>query len=351
VAFLDGYLVFLRPETAQFYWSGLYALTFNGADFATAEGSPERLRALLASHRALWLWGTRRTEVWVNTGAAPPASPFARLEGAFLEHGIAAPHSARRLGEAVAWLAADERGQGMVVLAQGFTPLRISTHAVEHALATYPTIADAVAYTYMQEGHLFYVLTFPSGNATWCYDLSTQLWHERASLDPTTGTLGRHRSTCYTSAFNTPLVGDYADGRIYQLDLDTYSDDGAALRTEVIFPPLLEHGLTKTILQGDTSSHQRLLHRRFQLDVEVGVGLDGSGQGSDPQWMVSWSDDFGHTWKPERTVSGGKVGEYRRRMQLWRLGQARDRRYKVAITDPVKRALLGAFVDVEVCAS
>jgi hypothetical protein len=87
-------------------------------------------------------------------------------------------------------------------------------------------------------------------------------------------------------------------------------------------------------------------YQRFQLDLEAGVGLN-DGQGEDPQLMLRWSDDGGHTWSDEHWVTAGRLGEYARRAIWRRLGRSRDRVFEVTISDPVKVAWLGAWLDVE----
>ena len=85
-------------------------------------------------------------------------------------------------------------------------------------------------------------------------------------------------------------------------------------------------------------------HHSLQLDLETGGGLN-TGQGSDPQVMLRWSDDGGHTWSNEHWVSVGKIGQYGHRAIWRRLGMTtklRDRVYEVSMTDPVKTAIVGA---------
>jgi hypothetical protein len=64
--------------------------------------------------------------------------------------------------------------------------------------------------------------------------------------------------------------------------------------------------------------------------------------GYDPQVMLRWSDDSGHTWSSEHWTSMGKIGEYGYRTFWRRLGSSRDRVYEVSGTDPVKIAIMGA---------
>jgi hypothetical protein len=227
VEFSDGYFIWNVPGTGKFQISGLYATTIDGADYGVAEGSPDNLVSLIVDHREIWLFGGNSTEIWIDVGDVD--FPFQRIQGAFLEIGCAAANSVAKGDNSIIWLATDDRGFGTVQRANGYSPLRISNHAVEFAIATYQAnggISDAQAYTYAQEGQLFYVLTFPSANsgrgATWVLDLSTGLWHERAWRDPVTALLGRHRSNGQMNFAGLTIVGDWETGKLYTMSLDLY---------------------------------------------------------------------------------------------------------------------------------
>ncbi|MFZ9845252.1 MAG: hypothetical protein ACO3EW_04675, partial [Candidatus Nanopelagicaceae bacterium] len=192
-----------------------------------------------------------------------------------------------------------------------------------------------IAYTYQQEGHPFYVLTFPSANRTWVYDVSTQAWHERAGFF--NGAFIRHRSNCQMNFNSEVIVGDFEDGRIYAFDLDVYSDDGATQKWLRSWRAL------------DTGKNnlKRTAHHSLQLDCESGIGLDGDGtvQGSDPTVSLRWSDDGGHTWSNYHAKSMGRIGEFGTRVLWRRLGMTqklRDRVYEISGTDPVKISIMGA---------
>lgn len=68
-------------------------------------------------------------------------------------------------------------------------------------------------------------------------------------------------------------------------------------------------------------------------------------QGANPQVMLRWSDDGGHTWSNEHWESMGRIGQYGYRTIWRRLGMTeklRDRVYEVSGTDPVKVSIMGA---------
>ena len=331
VSYLDGYFVFNEPNSQKIWVTSLLdGLSVDPLDFASAEGSPDGVVGLIADHREIWIFGTNSVEVWYNRGGAD--FPLSRIQGAFNELGCAAPYSIAKMDNGLFWLGKDARGHGMVYRANGYTGQRISTHAVEWQIQQYADMSDAIGYTYQQDGHSFYVLIFPQADTTWVYDVATQAWHERAGLN--SGNFTRHRSNCQAFFQGKVLVGDYENNNVYSLDLTDFSDNGSPqkwLRSWRALPP-------------GQNNLKRSAQHSLQLDLETGVGLV-VGQGSDPQVMLRWSDDGGHTWSNEHWVSMGKIGEFYRRVIWRRLGMTlkiRDRVYEVSGTDPVKVSIVGA---------
>ena len=331
VAYLDGYFIFNPPNSQRFYLTALLdGTSVDPLDFASAEGSSDGLVALIVDHRELWLFGTDSIEVWYDAGLSD--FPFVRIQGAFNELGCAAPYSVAKLDNGLFWLGSDARGKGIVYRAEGYTGKRMSTHAVEWQIQQYGDISDAIGYTYQQDGHSFYVLIFPSANTTWVFDVATQAWHERAGF--ANGDFTRHRSNCQMAYNNEVIVGDYQNGNIYSFDLDVYADNGQIqkwLRSWRALPT-------------GQNNLKRTTQHAIQLDCETGVGLN-VGQGEDPQAMLRWSDDGGHTYSNEHWKSLGKIGVFQRRAIWRRLGMTlklRDRVYEVSGTDPVKIAIVGA---------
>jgi hypothetical protein len=364
VCYLDGYFVFNQPNS-QLMWVTqlLDGTSIDPLEFASTEGSPDGLIAVAANFREVWAFGTNSIEVWYDSGATD--FPLQRIQGAFNELGCAAPYSVAKMDNGLFWLGRDRRGEGIVYRANGYTGQRISTHAVEWQIQQYDDISDAIAYTYQQDGHSFYVLVFPSANTTWVYDAATQAWHERAGWN--NGAFTRHRGNCQMAFNNNIVIGDFQNGNIYAFDLDDFSDNG---------------GIQKWLrswraLPTGQNNLRRTAQHTLQLDCESGVGLNGlvvnetiylqtendnyliaengdyliaeqeaiATQGANPQVMLRFSDDGGHTWSNEHWKSMGKIGEYYKRVLWRRLGMTtklRDRVYEVSGTDPVKIAIMGA---------
>ncbi len=331
VGYLDGYFVFNEPNSQRVWITTLLdGTSIEPLDFASAEGSPDGLVSLIVDHREAWLFGSNSVEVWYDSGAAD--FPLERIQGAYNEIGCVAAYSVAKLDNGVFWLGGDARGEGIVYRTNGYTGQRISTHAVEWQIQQYGDISDAIGYTYQQDGHAFYVLTFPSAGKTWVYDVSTQSWAERAAW--VNGTFTRHRSNCQMAFNHEILVGDYNDGRVYAFDLNVFADDDQPQRWLRSWRALPQ----------DQNDLRRTAQHSLQLDAETGVGVV-YGQGDTPQVVLRWSDDGGHTWSNEHWASMGAIGAYGTRTFWRRLGMTtklRDRVYEVSGTDPVKISIVGA---------
>lgn len=321
VTYQDGYFLFDRKGTGQFFISELLDVAFDPLDFATAEGQPDNLVAVLSDHREIFLFGTETIEVWYNSGASD--FPFERNQGAFIEKGCGARYSVAKQNNTVYFIGSDL----MVYQMAGYTPVRISTHAVEKTLKDVD-LNDALAYTYQDEGHLFYVLTIPSRDITWCYDISTGAWHVRQSYQ-----FGRHQSNNAIFFNSKTLVGDFQNGRIYQMAGNFYTDDGEPVIREFVLPTV-------------NNGREFLTVDSLEFDMGTGVGLI-LGQGEDPELRVYFSKDSGKTYS-ESFKRGriGKVGEYLTRAKVNRFGAARQFTFKVEISDPIPIDIGGAWVEV-----
>jgi hypothetical protein len=223
-AFFEGYTVALVGGTRQFNISALGdSLDWDGLDIYERNIGSDNFLAMVQNHRELWFFGTRTSLVYTNTGDA--STPLQPIPGVLIEQGILAPWSAKRLDNAIAWIGQDEQGQAVVYLANGYSPQRISTHAVEHYLAQSADLSVAEGITFQYQGHLFYALYVPDLLQTIVYDVSQQTWIKIAWWQPSLAQWTPHvmRNAC--SAFGTILVGDRQSATVYRLSIDQLSDD------------------------------------------------------------------------------------------------------------------------------
>jgi hypothetical protein len=335
IAFIEGWLIFNQPGTRTFYTTGPtpYQLLFPGAFFALKDSSTDNLITLYENNRELWLIGERTSEVWFNAGGTNFA--FQRIPGVGPQVGCAAVHSITRAGAALVWLGRNEQGQNIVIMQSQYSFQRISTHAVEHAIASYPVVNDAIGYGYEEDGHLFYMLTFPTADVTWCFDLIAGVWHQRASFTSTSGQFHRHRSNCFMDFADLRMVGDYQTGQVLQMSRQYFTDAGAPLVC-----------IRRTPHVWSKATRERVFISQLQIEFTPGVGLQ-VGQGQNPQVMLRWSDDGGFTWSTEHWSSIGAAGETKHRAIFRLLGRARDRVWEASFSDPVQRDIIGATMYAE----
>jgi hypothetical protein len=276
VIFKDQYFLMNSPNTGRFYASGLLdGLSWDALVFATAEGSPDNIVAIAKTNNELWLFGEQSAEVWYNAGAVD--FPFVQIPNAFIDVGTEAPASVAVQGNDIFWLGSNNRGHGIVWHAVGYQPERISTHGIEYIISQMSRSDDAIGYCYQQEGHFFYVLNFPTANRTLVYDQASGLWHERQTYNERTNIGGRDRGSCHTYAFGKHIVGDFTNGNLYELDLDTYTDDGAIIQGIRSMP----HA---------HANMKRIYYYEFEADMEKGVGsVHEITQGP---FGVLFTDDF-----------------------------------------------------------
>lgn len=328
----DNYFIYSKPGSQLFGASDLLSPISDPLSFASKDGSPDDLVAVIVDRREVYLLGEMSSEAWINSGGVP--FPFTRIPGTSTQQGIAAQWSCSRMGNSFAYVSKNNRGEAMIVRMNGYFPERISTHAVETTLVN-QNVADAGAWTYQLEGHEVYVVSFPSigeNGLTWAYDNTTGLWHKWLYRNPS-NEFERHRGQCCAFFNQQVLVGDYENGKIYQLGREFYTDDGQIIRRIRRAPHI-------------TSDLQRQYFHELQIQFQPGVGLS-TGQGEDPQAMLRWSNDGGSTWSNEYWTSIGKQGKYQNRAIWRRLGWSRDKVFEVSITDPVKAVIISANLKAE----
>ena len=333
--YLDGYFLCLDAGTSTLFISDLLdGATWDPTQFAQRSIGSDNWVSMKVANRFINLFGSQTSEVWYNTGASP--FPFAPHPSGLLQFGCAAPFSAEVVEGAVYWLSATASGHGAIMRLAGFNPESVGTTAVDYAIDTYGVVSDAVGDSYADLGHTFYLLTFPTANKTWCYDLTSGPqygWHRRATWDPVGTEFDAQRALFHAFAFNEHRMLDRETGQLLRMSSDLGTDvDDMELRRLRRSPCVL-------------SENKRLFYSSLELFLEPGLGLQ-SGQGSDPQVMLRCSNNGGKTWGSELWRSGGAVGAYDARVRWLRLGSGRKRVFEVTVSDPIPWRLMSAWIEI-----
>lgn len=320
VTWLDRYFIQDKVSSGRFYISAIDDPTsWDALDFANAEGSPDNLVRVIADHGELLLFGDLTIEPWGDSGAQD--FPFVRIGSAVIEWGLAARESLVKFDSSLMFLGRNRMGEAQVVVLNGYTPQPVGGQGVQDFLAainSYATVSDATALSYMQSGHPFYQINFPTAGKSWLYDGLTKVWGELKS------DTGRHRANIGVLYLGKMVVSDYTSGKLYRLNQNTFTDNGTMIEREIVSRHLL--------------SENYLPISELWVDMEVGVGL-ATGQGSNPQAMLAISEDRGKSYGPELWRSFGPIGDYQDRVTWNRLGSSRAWTFKLRVTDPVKVAI------------
>ena len=306
-AMLDDYLVVFKRGTNTFNASDKSDFTaWNALSFDNEEGSDDEILSIISGQNKLYVSGSRSTGIWWNAGLSP--FPFQRVPNGFIDLGTISQHAQAIIDNTLCWPAND----GTVRILRGLTPQRISTHAVEAAIAGYTDPDQAFALSMTIGGHNWYVLTFPN-QGTWAYDFNTQEWHERETLQK-----DRWNVDGYLRVYNKDFAF-YAD-KVGTIDENVFDEWSTEIRGQWTYPSVYGEG-------------RRAFHKRFEIRCEVGIG---NATVLEPVIVLEISDDGGKTWTALPSRSLGKVGEYQKSVVWTRLGSSEDRIYRASMSDPAR---------------
>jgi hypothetical protein len=305
-------------------------LSIGGLEYATAESNADDLVAVYTFQQRAYMMGEKTIEPWWDSGIGSP--PLNRVEGGIIQVGLDAKYSVSNDDDFMYWLADDKQ----VYALSGGQAQVISDQALTREITGYTTTNDAIGWTMNLEGSWLYVLTFPSAQMTWVYPRGGE-WFEWSYGDAGKRSL----SNSYAFAYGKHIVGDYASGNLYELDPETYTDNGTTILRTRETAPL--HG---ALLTPDAAG-KRLTMNRMEIMLETGVGLI-TGQGSDPEIMVSFSDDGGNTFGTERRMHIGKLSDKMWKAELFICGSFYSRIVRIKTSDPVYYSIHSAAVDLEI---
>lgn len=325
VTYQDAYFIVSESGTGNFYISALNDPTsWNALDYDNAMGDPDDTVRAISNQSDLWLLGAASVEVWWNSGNAD--FPFELIQGSFQSVGIGARASAVILGSSLLWFTDDRR----VVRTEGYAIRPISPPQVEYQWGTYATVSDAVAVGFVLEGQEWYVLTFPIQGVSWGYNGTTGEWNIWASPP----SAGRWRGNCHAELSGTHYAGDFENGKIYQIDTDTYTDDGQTIQRIRTGPPLTYGRFGFTV-------------HALELEIQAGVGR-ATPPSTAPEVLLEYSKDGGENFVSTGTAQMGEAGETTQRLIWRRLGWMREFVYRLTVEEQVKVVLVELFADVEV---
>lgn len=316
---LDGYFIFVDPDTDQFYVSAIDDGTaLDALDFSSADSSPDNIVTHRVSHRQVFFFGTRSTEIWIDSGAA--SFPFVRYQSYTMDVGCVGKRAAINAADTLFWIGKTERGTGIVYMAVGNQPTRVSTQAVEEALKGSTDLSAATMWCYQIEGHEFVGINAPGLETTWVYDAALQQWHERGEWDAGWQPL---RSRLVTAFQGQHFAGD-ANGKVVRLDSTVNNLGGRVLVRERTWPHMIQDDM------------EPISYRSLELAMKSGYGGNVT---------LEISNDGGITFWPKLLRSLGATGRWMQRIRWNGLGTAINRVFRIRCSDDVPFGIHQASVD------
>jgi hypothetical protein len=350
IGFLNGYFLRLDPNLSEVSFSALFdGMTWDALDVFQRNDAADRWTRLIVNHNEIYLFGDETTSIYAHTD--DPDTPFQPIQSAFIPMGIVAPFSATVVDGQIMWVGRGSGGFGIVYRMNGYTPVRVSTHAVEYAISLIDPaiVALAEGVTYQEQGHTFYVLTFPPSSAvdpelfnvdfyagsTWVFDATEGLWAERGVANDL-GDFDCLDTRGQALFFGQQMAVSRSSGLVYVQSLDTQTFNGSSIVGLRRAPHIFDE-------------HKGTIIDTFELHLETGLGLGNvpsTTVGYDPMIAMRFSNNGGQTWSNTRLASAGRIGQFNTRAEWHGLGYGRDRIIEVSVSAPVPWRIIDAFVNV-----
>lgn len=339
VVYQDGFALVNSGGTNQIYQSnnndlslfatptGLGGYTANNA---YVQGNSQPVVTMAELKEEIWIFKQKSIEIWVNAGN--PGFAFEPLLGVSIPIGCCAANSVARLGESLVWLGSDDQGDGVVYMSAGYNAKPITTFALAKMFQSFQIISDAIGFSYQESGHFFYVITFPTQNISFSYDLTSGKWHQRASFS--NGSFNRESGNCCEFFNGWNITGDYDTGGLYALDVETHTDEYGN--------PIKWMRSWNAIPLGEEPVP--LSFDNLQILLETGITVPS---GLNPQIMLEFSDDGGYNWIGSVQVPMGKIGEtswraIQNRLGSTKIGTGLERVWRISGVDPIEVKITGA---------
>ena len=329
--YADGYFI-ISDNNGRVTFSALNdGTSWNGFNFFTPTFKPDRVRAIRAYREEIYCFGDETIEVYINDGT----TPFVRQSRTSMYYGLTAKDSLAVHHSGVFFLGKSPTGGSEVyMMGTDYTLTPISSPAISTRLNTQEN-RDAEGFVQStKDGHILYHLHLPALNTTLVYDITTGMWHERMSENPSGLSDGSRRQDMYRGRMHTyfkgmSIFGDWHSGKLFKEDYTVSTDDGLAR-------------LLRRVSSVLHSERKYISVYSLEFDVNAGANVPVTGQGSSPMMMLSYSKDGGNTFEPEDLLSLGAIGKYDERVRTNNLGTARDWVVSFSISDPVDVIIMQA---------
>lgn len=306
-------------------------LGVDSANITSNDTKPDDTLAVYAWKDQLFAFGGESITPYYNSATGNP--PYKVIQNAVQEAGLGAIHSLASNNNALYFFGNDQ----MPYRIRGLQPEPIGNPAIGQEIAGYSKTDNAIGLCFTLHNQNFYLLSFPNGSS-WLFNERVNMW---TNLTYSTNGLDHssHIMNDYAWVYNKHIISDRRTGNLYELDFDTFTDNG-----DTIFR---QRDTRKISGKEFSFPGKKIFMHRLEVVIETGTGII-TGQGSDPELMMQYSDDGGRTWSAERWKKIGQMGDFTRIVEWFDLGCFYERMFRFKMSDPVKLVLITANADIEV---
>jgi hypothetical protein len=273
-------VIVIDKGTGKIYWSDALVTILDPLNFATAENSPDKLKACLFQGDTLLLFGSETVEFWPISGDA--SVPFQPLVGRTFAVGIRDTGCATLFDGLFAWIT--NHNKICISDPDGV----VSSPGLEEKLAA---STSASLWTFWLEGTEFLAVRMDA--ETWVFSARTKTWSQFESYGQ-----GNFLPQCYVGGY----FGSSVDGQLYHWT-DDYSDFGDVLE--------------RRFRAGAPATTGALRCDNITLRCNVGYTPFMSGTYANPTVEMKTSRSGGQEWSAYKPKSLGATGEYQKVVQ-WR---------------------------------
>lgn len=303
--------------------------TYNALNYAEAETRPDPLLRAYEYSQLIYMAGSKTIELHRYSGTGNP--PTTRQDTALVNVGIAGKHAITNTDQYLYFLGDDRKAYRCV----GASYKAINTSGISYIIESMADASDCIASSVDIQGQSFVLFKFPSSGETLIYSEQNNYWTQLSSgtdKDATESWYGNSVTRCYEKN----LVTDYRNGNTYELDADTYTDNGDTV-LHVIVP--------SSFNAESIGGYGRIITKQMFINMQVGVGL-ASGQGSDPVFICQYSNDGGMTYAGDAWVDIGIAGDHTKRVQFDGFANGYEVRTRIMWSDPVPVTIWGGEIDI-----
>lgn len=289
VVFFNGFFIVNSVGTNLWAVSNLNdGLNWDATQTQTFQSAADTIVAVNVLKTSIFIFGKQNTELWLSQ---PQANfPFSRDSTMRFQFGTPALGSVVQSEDMLFWLAQTADGRSSIKMTNGGWPESVSTTDIDQEINSYSTVADAEAYMFRTNGHLFYSISFPTADVTWLYDVTNNFWVNQEMQD------GSLYIISDAQAFQSNIYGGDRDNPIvYLFDINNLTNNGQPMNRQRITNPFVSPDLRAIRLNS--------------LEVDVVQGQGSLNPPGDAPWIeLQVSYDRGITWEKQRIAYISKMG-------------------------------------------